>query len=317
MRIIFLLSILVFFVTGLYAQKIEKFLDYNGKDCAADTARIYALIEPSDSGWVRHDYFIFERKLQMRGLYKDSACKIKNGFFYYLYPNSVIELTGQYINNKKQGLWMGFHPNKFMKDSTMFDDDVEKGISLHWHKTGYLSDSTDYKPDGTAVKVSWFEDGAIAAAGRLNPINLNHGKWQYFHHNGQLSATEIYDNGRLVDKKYFAEDGSPMTDTTDKSQPAIFPGGIPAWTKYMERKLFWPANYNITNGDMAAVGVDFIVGEDGIVKDVNINNPFHPAFNDIVLRIIKDSPRWIPAISHNRPIPYHHKQLVRFRQMRN
>jgi hypothetical protein len=299
---------------SLDAQKIEKFLDYKGKLCAADTARFYAVIQFSDSGWVRHEYYIVERKLQMRGLYKDSNCTIKNGHFYYFHPNAIVASVGKFENNKKQGLWLGFHPNKFMKDSSVYEDDQEKDVSLHWHNNGYLSDSTVYKPDGTAVSVTWFENGGLSTAGRLNILNLPHGKWQFYHQNAKISASEVYENGKLVDKNYFAEDGTPMADTTDKTRPAQFPGGIPAWTRYLERKLFFPSNYQITKGDMAAVGVDFVVDENGIVKDVNINTPFHPAFNDIVLRTIKASPKWVPAISHNRRIPYHYNQFVQFTQ---
>ena len=303
------------FSSNLYTQKIQKFFDNNWSECNADTARFYAEIQNTDSGWIRRDYYIIERKIHMKGLFTDSSCKIKNGYFYTFHPTGILDEAGKYKTNRKEGLWLGYHPNGYMKDSIFYDNGEPKGISLHWYNNGYLSDSTNYKPDGTAVQVSWFDDGSLSSAGRLSADNLFHGKWQFFHRNGKLSATEVYNNGKLVDRKYFAEDGTPISDTADKTQGAVFPGGIPAWQQYLSKKLYWPANYKIVNNDKGAVGVDFMVDENGLVKDVNINTPFHPAFNDIVLQIIKGSPKWVPAISHNRRVPYHHKQMVTFKQV--
>lgn len=202
-----------------------------------------------------------------------------------------------------------------MSDFTVYDDFGERsGTSLQWHNTGYLSDSTVYSPDGLSVSVSWFDNGNISSAGRLNLVQAYHGKWQFFHRNGKLSAAEIYNNGKLTDRKYFAEDGSPMTDTTDKTIGATFPGGIPAWMKYLDKKTFFPPNYRIVNGDQAAVKVNFTVDENGNVKDVNVEAPFDPAFDDIALKAFVNSPKWIPAVNHNRNVSCKHSQSVTFRQ---
>lgn len=309
--------LLIGFSSNLYAQKIEKFFDYQWNPCEANMARFYAVIEQTDSGWLRQDYFLAEKRLQMKGLYKDSACKISNGYFYFFHAHGILESRGPYNDNKKDGLWLGYHPNGFMSDSTVYDSGKRTGISLQWYNNGFLSDSTVYKADGTAISVSWFDDGTVSSAGRLNFLQSYHGKWQFFHRNGKLSATEIYDNGKLVDRKYFAEDSSPITDTADNSSKAVFPGGIPAWTKFLEKKLYFPNNYQIVNGDKAVVVVVFTVDENGDVKDVKLQTPFHPAFDDIAVSIIKKSPKWLPAISHNRKVPYKHTQTINFTQIRN
>lgn len=308
----------IFFIgltPSLVAQKTEKYFDYQGNPCEANLARFFAVIETTDSGWLRHDYFLAVKKLQMKGLYKDSACKIKNGFFYFSHVNGILQSRGQYIDNKKQGLWIDYHSNGYMSDSTVYDSGERTGTSLQWHNNGFLSDSTVYKEDGTAVLVSWFDDGSVSSAGRLNFLHSYHGKWQFFHRNGKLSATEIYDNGKLVDRKYFAENGSPITDTADKTKEAVFPGGIPVWTKYLEKKLYFPSNYKIVSGDKAVVVVNFTIDENGDIKDVGLQTPFHPAFDDIAIRVIKNAPKWMPAISHNRRVKYYHRQAVNFTQI--
>jgi len=204
-----------------------------------------------------------------------------------------------------------------MQDSTLFEEDQPKGISLRWHANGSMSDSSFYLEDGSSVKVSWFENGTVSSAGRLNAEKQLHGKWQYFHTNGHLSAAETYNNGILVDRQYYTEEGKALADTTDKTSPPVFKGDIPGWLKYLEKNLYFPANYKIVNGDKAVVVVSFTIDENGKVTDTYLPTPFHPVFNDIVLRVIKTSPNWQPAINHNRRVPFTHRQVVGFKQITN
>jgi antitoxin component YwqK of YwqJK toxin-antitoxin module len=301
----------------LFAQKKEKFYDYQSRECGPDRARFYATIEQKDSGWVRYDYYLPSGNLQMKGLYKDSACKVKNGLFYYFYPDKKLESFGKYTDNKKDSTWLSYHTNGRMKDSTEYDYGEKTGTSLSWHSNGYISDSVVYKSSGTAIAVSWFDDGTVSSAGRLNLIGLNNGRWQYFHRNGKLSADETYDNGRLVKRTYFSELGVPFLDTTDKSHPASFPGGIGAWSKYLGKNLYWPANYRIVNGDKVEINAQFTIDEYGNIKDIYITIPFEAPFNDIVMKTIKGSPKWEPALSHNRKVAYRHIQTVIFTQVRD
>ncbi|MEO8172746.1 MAG: energy transducer TonB [Sediminibacterium sp.] len=310
----------VFFFMGLiflsqvsFAQKIEKFYDYQWQECATNMARFYSVTVQKDSGWVREDYYLHNKKLQMVGKYKDMNCKVQDGYFYYFYPDGILQMKGQYVNNKKEGLWISLHPNGFMSDSTVYDSNEKVGISLQWHNNGQLSDSTNYKEDGTAVAVSWFDNGGISSAGRLNMINHYNGKWQFYHKNGKLSATEIYDNGKLVDYKYFSENGAERTDSAGSRKAAAFRGGTDAWMTYLGRNLYFPSGYKIQNDDKAVLIVEFIVDEEGNVKDTRLEAPLHPIFDDVVLRAFKKSPKWIPAMDHNRKVKFTHRQSVTFK----
>jgi hypothetical protein len=308
-----ILGILVLgFSLHLPGQKLEKYFDYNWKPCDPDMARFYSLIENTDSGWLRQDYFIIESRMQMKGLFRDSACTIKNGGFYFFHANGQLQSVGRYKDNKKEGQWLLYYPNGFMSDSSVYAADEITGISLKWHNNGFLSDSTEYKEDGTGISFSWFDDGSISSAGRLSASHKPFGKWQYFHRNGKLSAVEVYDNGRLVDRKYFSEDGTPKYDISDETTGAFFPGGVGEWLKFLDNTLYFPRGYKLVNGDKAAIVVDFTIDENGNLKDVNLQTPFHPVFNDIVIKGLKKSPKWIPAMDHNRRVKYHHIQTIIF-----
>jgi hypothetical protein len=297
------------------AQKTEQLYDYDWKPTVdPGRARYYTSIEWKDSLWERRDFFIREKKLQMLGSYKDKETKIPEGQFYYYHSNGQIESAGKYANGKKNGLWLSFHDNGMMYDSTFYDNGSITGTSMKWYKNGFLSDSSVYNSDGSGLYVSWFDNGNPSAAGIFSAGRKENGKWQYFHRNGNISSIEIYNNGNLASKQYFDEKGGAVNDTTSHDHEASFPGGLEAWKKYLLKKLFFPSNWEITGSDRVIITVDWTIDEDGKITDAFISSPVHPQLDKLALDIIMKSPKWIPAISHNRAVKNFRRQPLTFVQ---
>lgn len=223
---------------------------------------------------------------------------------------------GQYVNGKKEGTWLYYYPDGAMEDSTVFSRGNPIGTSLSYYNNGYLKDSAIWDEDGSGTFISWFDNGQPSSAGRYSEGNHMTGVWQFFHNNGQLSSREEYLYGKLVNKKYFNKQGLPIADTTDKFSPAVFNGGKDAWSRYLKRKLFFPDRYKLDNADKAIVVVDFTINEDGTISDINVSAPLHPDFDIIAVKALKQSPPWIPAISHNRKVKYFMRQPFSFTQDR-
>lgn len=95
---------------------------------------------------------------------------------------------------------------------------------------------------------------------------------------------------------------------------ASFAGGQAAWTKYLQKNLYWPQGLAFTTPASVTVGIRFWVEENGQITDAEIYVPFHDAFDKIALKIIKNSPKWLPAISHNRTVRVEKRQPVAFSQ---
>ena len=296
------------------AQTVEKFFDFQWKPCDANEARFYCTITKTDSGYVRKDYFIHEKTLQMSGKYTDLDCKIANGYFNFFHSNGNLKSGGTYINGKKNGLWLSFHNNGMMSDSTVYSAGNMIGTSLSWHPTGYISDSSTWNEDGSGIQVSWFENGSPSVAGLYSAGTKQNGKWKYFHNNGAISSVEIFNEGKLTGKTYFDEEGNAQTDTTTKDKDAMFPGGNAAWEKYIYKKIYFPDQYKIVNADKAVVVVSFAVNEEGKVVDVFVSTPFYPEFDKIAESAISNSPKWKPAIKHNRRVKFWMRQPVLFTQ---
>lgn len=309
-RLLFLLS---FLSSICYGQKIEKYYNYQWRETEASKARFYGLIEKTDSGWHRRDYFLRENRLQMDGLYEDDSCKYANGSFKYYHANGFFSGGGKFLHGKRQGLWVHYYDNGMMEDSGYYENGKAMGIHLSLHRNGYPADSTSWQPDGSGVIVAWFDNGVPAYAGRYLAGKRN-GPWQFFHKNGNLSAKEIYANGQLRDKQYFDEAGNAITDTTNHDREADFPGGMQAWSKYLSKKLYFPEQYKLVNTDQVVVVVDFTIDENGKVKDIAAAVPFHPAFDKIALDAVRRSPDWTPAIQQNRKVSFRQRQAITFAQ---
>ena len=297
-----------------HCQKIEKYYDYQWHQTDAQHARFYSLIERTDSGWHRRDYYLHSLTLRMEGLYEDSACKIPSGWFRYFHPTRYIESMGAYRNGKKQGLWLQYYGDGALFDSTVFESGSPIGVRVSWYRSGYMCDSGNYNPDGSGVHIVWFDNGQPSYAGRYGPGFKKYGKWQYFYREGGLSDEEVYDlQGKLLRKSYFDEKGRPQTDTANDDREAAFPGGLKAWANYLSRALYFPDQYKFMNGDEATVVVKAAITEDGRVMDAEVEVPFYPALDKIALDVLKRSPNWIPAMNHHRKVKSYIRQPVIFR----
>lgn len=85
--------------------------------------------------------------------------------------------------------------------------------------------------------------------------------------------------------------------------PAEFPGGLPAWSKYLERNL----NRNLPKGNGASPGkytvnVSFKVDKNGGIYDVKAENDPGYGTKEEAERVIKAGPSWKPAVQNGRNV---------------
>jgi TonB family protein len=295
------------------AQKKELYFDYNWQPCESLKARFYCTLEKTDSGWLRNDYFISGLKLQMRALFEDSACRVHNGNSIYFFANGNVSTVGRRVHDKNEGVCLSFYSNGVMADSANFHNGIPIGNRYRWHRSGMMADSISHVNDSMDVQINWYDDGNISAAGYLLRDKM-YGKWKFFHRNGKISATEIYQNGIPVSKEFYNEDGTLLSDTTKANAEAKFKGGLKGWINWLGKNLYWPAGYQFAEGDMAVVVIDLTVNEEGKVEDVEVAIPFHPEFDKIALKVVSQSPTWQPAMIHNHKVKTRFRQPVTFQQ---
>lgn len=94
---------------------------------------------------------------------------------------------------------------------------------------------------------------------------------------------------------------------------AEFPGGIPAWRKYLEQNLKAEvATDNGAPGGVYTVLARFVVARDGTISDVVALSRQGYGMEQEVIRIIKKSGNWLPGAINGIPVNSYHTQPVTF-----
>jgi TonB family protein len=304
---------LVFLSLHTFPQKPEPtYYDIDWKPCDPLLARFVTIITPTDSGHLRSDYYISNEIPQMKAHYADAAEKIRHGQANYYYPNGKPSAIGQYNMNKRHGICISYHYNGMMSDSGNYDNGRIVGYKMGWHANGFQSDSIFQRNDSISAGVFWFDDGSPSMAG-LYLNGERTGTWQFFYKGGGLAKKSVYQLGKEVTAQYFDQKGNPMKKPLEERK-ATFKGGTDGWVRHLEKNLYWPEGYKFNDGNQATVSVSFTINEDGKVADAYVDVPFHPEFDKIALKTIKQSQGWQPAVQHNRVVSYNHRQRVTFSQ---
>ncbi len=95
--------------------------------------------------------------------------------------------------------------------------------------------------------------------------------------------------------------------------PAEFPGGLPAWSRYLERNL--NRDIPVENGappGRYTVIVAFTVSKTGAISDVQAENDPGYGTKAEAIRVITKGPSWKPAVQNGRNVIYRHKQSITF-----
>jgi protein TonB len=96
---------------------------------------------------------------------------------------------------------------------------------------------------------------------------------------------------------------------------ARFPGGPEAWMNYLQTNLnvnlgnkYLKPNKGETSTQIATIS--FQIDTLGNTVNIKIDNPdqVHPKLAEESIRVIKKSPKWIPATINNIPVTYYQKQ---------
>jgi protein TonB len=116
------------------------------------------------------------------------------------------------------------------------------------------------------------------------------------------------DSGKVV---------TTVVKTIDKTTPQLtaevmpmFPGGMDALKKFLERNLTNPANLN--EGEIVSVKVQFIVGYDGKLKGFTVLEDGGYEFNQEVIRVLKKMPIWNPGKSQGENVSVYYTIPVKF-----
>ena len=297
----------------LQAQKVEEVYDYAFKS-TNNVGRYFVITEQKEGRWYREAYYLPEKTLAMKGWYKDKDCKIAEGEIEWYFATGYPKSKTNYLDGKKDGLSLSYHENGMVRDSSNYTLDHRLGIGLGWDADGYQVDSSNYDGVGNGVEVKWFSNGPVMSAGRKINDSTKNGRWNYYHPNGQLNATEVYVSGNRINCSCYDANGKQLDSLICiKEEEAYFPKGESGWRTFLEKNL----NANVPVNNRAPVGsytviVQFIVDKDGTIQDIKPLTNFGFGMEAEVVRIMKKAPAWVPAKQFGRKVKAYRRQPLTF-----
>lgn len=105
----------------------------------------------------------------------------------------------------------------------------------------------------------------------------------------------------------------PVDEILDFTEvQATFKGGMEEWTTYLKKNLTYPSQAR-RMGLEGVVLVRFVVNKDGSVQDVEVVRPLGGGCDEIALKVVANSPEWIPGKMGGRPVRSRMVIPIRFR----
>lgn len=185
-------------------------------------------------------------------------------------------------------------------------------INNSWHgreyyiKNGVLRSEGDYADSNVKTPLGLFNN--YTETGKLDYVatytNGSPDEITYYNKNGSKKSWVLYENQKVKDQKGWDASGKEIKNFT-VVKPASFKSGADGWAKYLKKSLdknFAPDQ--VTVAGTYKVEVSFTVNVMGFTSRPKIisRSGSCKSCEAEALRIISESPEWIPAISQNQPV---------------
>jgi TonB family protein len=255
------------------------------------------------------------RPVASKGFSKDSAGLVKHGEFIYLYESGKNWKTGKYNDNKQEGEWKEWDENGTVTGRRNYTNGHMTGLNLKWLNDGTISDSIVLDDKGTGKAKGFFNNGSTNYEG-VYANGSKEGEWIYYHPtpSDQKCLTAQYLQDSAIAFTCFNEKGEVQQKDCVFEREANFPGDAKAWQEYLVNSLgkIRTEKY-LPQGGRYRIMIRFIVDKTGALTDARIEEPGDiEKLNEAALKIINNSPKWIPAVQYNRKVRAYRRQPLTF-----
>lgn len=154
--------------------------------------------------------------------------------------------------------------------------------------------------------------GSVDSMGHV--VNgMLHGTWYFFNDSGTVIMKKEYSLGRLA-TTWNASDEKNEKSETIKNQgiESSFPGPSGSWGQYLVKNMMYPESA-VSKEIQGTVIVVFMVDVEGKILDEYLVRSVEFTLDDEAFRLIRQSPKWIPAVQNGRKVKSYKKQPIEFR----
>lgn len=312
---------------GANAQKKQNvyFLKNNGLEVVKDSADFIRIIQEPDSGETNFVFLEYHMNGKRKAVGKVSTFEpmiVKEGVFLkFNQEGKRIEITS-YENGIPKGMSYHYFDNGKMNKQIeygKFNPKLEQigGASIDFTSISYnpnsklifLADSLGvvYVKDGNGhVKTN---ENDITAEGDYRD-GVKDGVWGGSETLLNYSYVETYEMGKLITGES-TQGGQKYQYSLNLFSPAQFKGGVQKFYQYIGSVLKYP-NDALRDRITGSVLVVYTVEKDGRLTDVIAERSVHPELDAEAIRIVKSSPKWIPATHRGIPIRVKYTIPIKF-----
>lgn len=103
---------------------------------------------------------------------------------------------GEYLNNRKTGVWTKYYPNGNKKHELTFANNIANGYAKIYYRSGQLQEEGIWKMNRWSGQYKYYyEDGTLKYDWSYNSSGKREGEQKYFHENGVLQYLGDWKNG--------------------------------------------------------------------------------------------------------------------------
>jgi TonB family protein len=322
MKPLFAITLFLVMATGAFAQRQNVyFLKNNGNYVdVRDSADYIRIVREPDSASTL--YNIFEFYLSGAKKLTGKSSKINppqyQGVCVTYYANGCRESVVNYKNGSRAGEDMDFYPNGRLyteftypegnKDySPLFDGYLIKTNTDSLGNPQVTNGNGYYK--GFDEKFKYVKEEGPVKDGKRD------GQWKGNFQNIHTTFTETYNNGLLVSGTATTQDGKVNTYAKSRWVSPQFKGGISAFSRFLSRNINYPEDARRQNIEGTVI-LSFVVEKDGSLTDVKVSKSVAAILDDEAVRVLKDSPKWLPGTEFGLPVKVRYSVPVSFAMAR-
>ena len=216
---------------------------------------------------------------------------------------------GVYKNGARIGIWKEWYENKQLKREYGFESDrywAAERLLNYWSAEG-----EQLVKDGTGHYISKHDNDSIAWDGWYKN-SKKVGMWSYKLEDGFLRHKENYTEQGVKGVTYLLKEEQATYHKKaieyDELVGTAMPiGGVQAFFRFIRKNLKYPKDAK-RRGEKGKVLLEFIVGTDGKINNINAIRGVYPSLDAEAVRILKIAPKWTPSTYRGLP----EKQKMRF-----
>lgn len=326
---------LLFTIVGANAQKNQNvyFLKNSGVEVVKDSADFVRIIQEPDSGETNFSYLEYHMNGKRKTLGKVSAFE----------PKIVME-----------GVTLRFNKEGKRIEITPYEKGIPLGMSYHYFNNGQLHQQIEYgnftpnpaqsmgltndipipsfNPNSKLIfmadslGVVYVKDGN----GHVKDIKIiaknvitdegdykdgvKDGVWKGSQTSPDISYVETYEMGKLITGESI-QGNQKYQYKSNSFSPPQFRGGIQRFYEHIGASMKYPSDA-VRNNITGSVLIGYTVDKDGSISDVIVKKSVYPALDDEAIRVVKSSPRWIPATERGVPVRVKYTIPIKFSMSR-